>query len=427
MPALAFRLHLACLLTALVHGQTGVRLTRIPELVRLPAAAGSNLLLEAEVDATATEVWLATDMASRDRIPLTTAGERRWQLNLADPRLAAMLPAGRDGGELFVFATLGGTTQKSAAVAWSRSKVHDGKVLCLVRTKAGTTTAVASDGSAWLDAAVTECIELQGVASRQAAVVARLGDRELPLQRRGDSGVWVLDLDASLREHLNAAATIEIEAKLGAASTVFHFAVVPTKLDIAAEGAPLVLLQRRSATVPGSSDWLRVHIDDITMGSTLLHVTSADGATVIAPQQLYERDFVELTLADGRYVLVVDKLVNLLVGDDRAELRIRPQQGFVPDRIGQLIRATGNSEDTFVREGKDYTGAEARQLLVAKLHSHRGPAVTLDEFVDQLASRSSKTGQQYEVRRRDGGTVTMQQWLRAKLREIEGKPGPDKK
>jgi hypothetical protein len=148
---------------------------------------------------------------------------------------------------------------------------------------------------------------------------------------------------------------------------------------------------------------------------------------VIAPQQLYERDFVELTLADGRYVLVVDKLVNLLVGDDRAELRIRPQQGFVPDRIGQLIRATGNSEDTFVREGKDYTGAEAMQLLVAKLHSHRGPAVTLDEFVDQLASRSSKTGQQYEVRRRDGGTVTMQQWLRAKLREIEGKPGPDKK
>ena len=414
-------------LATILPSQTGIRLTRIPELVRLPAAPGTNLLLEAELDATTTDIWLATDLSSRDRLALTPAGERRWQLNLADPRLATMLPAGRDGGELFVFATIAGTTHKSAAVAWARNQTHDQSIRCLVRSLAGTTTTVAGDGSAWLDATKTERIELQGVTSRQAAVLARFGEQSRPLQRRGDAGGWAIELDAALREQLRAATTLEIEANLGAASTVFRFALVPPTLALAGDSTPLVIAQRNAAEVPGSNGWLRVHVDDITMGSTMLHVTSADGATVIAPQLLFARDHVELPLAEARYVLVIDKLVNLLLGEDRAELHVRPAKGFVPDRIGELLRATAASDDTFLFADQELPGSMARVALVASLESHRGPAPTVDDFIDTIAASASTTERSIAVRCKDGTTVTMSQWLRARLRELDNKTAPAKK
>lgn len=412
----------ACLLTTLLPTQAGVRLARVPETVQLPATAGSNLLLEVEADAT--EVWLGTDLASRDRVALTAAGERHWQLNLADPRVAAMLPAGRDGGELFVFATIGGAMKQSAAIVWCRATTQDGKVRCLVRPTVGPSTTVENGNFAWLDAAKLDRIELQGAAGRQSAAVARIDGLELPLQRRSAGDLWVLDGNAALRERLRDATTLEIEARLGATSAVFHFAVVPQKLDLGTGDARLVVPQRRRAAVPGSNGWLVVHVGDITMGGTLLHVTTADGQSVVAEQWLHERDFVELPLAGERYVLVVDDLVNLLVGDDRAELHVQPAAGFVPDRIGQLVRAVGKSQDTFLREGKEYTGEMAEQFLVAKLGSHRGPPVTLEEFLGTMASRSSKTGQAYEVRRKDGTTVTMEQWLRSALGELTAKDRP---
>jgi hypothetical protein len=414
-------------LASLLPSQNGIRLTRIPDLLRLPAAPGTNLLLEAELETGTADIWLATDRTSRDRIALTPAGERRWQLNLADPRVATMLPAGRDSGELFVFATIAGTTHQSAAVAWARNQVHDQTIRCLVRSLAGTTTTVSGDGTAWLDATKTERIELQGLASRQAAVLARFGEQSRPLQRRGDTGSWAIELDAALREQLHAATTLEIEANLGAASTVFRFALVPPTLALADKSTPLVIAQRRAAEVPGSNGWLLVHVDDITMGSTTLRVTSADGATVIAPQLMFARDFVELPLAGAGYVLVVDKLVNLLLGEDRAELQIRPTKGFVPDRIGQLLRVTAASDATFLFADQELPGEMARMALVASLEAHRGPAPTVDDFIDTIAARTSTTGRSIAVRCQDGTTVTMSQWLRERLRELDDKPAPTKK
>ena len=118
---------------------------------------------------------------------------------------------------------------------------------------------------------------------------------------------------------------------------------------------------------------------------------------------------------------MIEKLVNLLIGDDHAELRVERAAGFQQDAIALLIRAVGASEDVFVREGKDYAGDLAMQLLIAKLGSHRGKAPTVDEFVDTIASQSSKTGEPYRVRRKDGTTVTMREWLLQARRELEAK------
>jgi hypothetical protein len=410
-----------CLLLAGAPAQDGVRIVKVPDVVRLPAAHGSNLLLEVEVDGAASEVWIASDLASRDRVALSPAGERRHQLNLADPRIAAMLPAGRDDGELAVFAKVGSGTVRSAAIAWSRATAPDAKVRCLVRSKGGTTAFVEQGASAWLDPATVERVELQGAGARQSSAVARVGEIELPLVRRAEQGIWVLEGGAALRERLQDEGTFEVEARLGGSSAVFGFAVVPGKLPLRDGRAQFVVQQRKSAAVPGSNGWLIVRLDDITMGGVLLDVETATGTVVVPQQIVHEREAVEFALADERYVLVIEKLVNLLIGEDHAELRVERAAGFRPDRIGQLVRAVGASEDVFLREGKEYAGPLAMQFLIARLGSVRGPGPTVDEFVDTFASKSSRTGEPYHVRRKDGTTVTMQEWLQAARRELEAK------
>lgn len=418
----------ASLLAGLAHGavaQGGVRLTKVPELVRLPAAVGSNLLVEAEVDGVASAVWLATDTASRDRVAFTASDAHRWQLNLADARVGPMLPAGRDGGELFVFATVGGATRQSAAIAWSRAEASGGAVRCLVRANQRTTTRAADEAPGWIEAAQLEAIDVQGL-GRQGAVVARCGDHEQPLQRRTD-GSWRLAADPALRERLLAAETLEIEAKVGTASHLFAFRLVPERLPLPGGKLEFVVPQRQRLPVPGSRGWLVVQIDDITMGGTLLTIDTGDGRALVAARHLHERDFVPFALAGERYVLVVADLVNQLVGDDRADLRIVPADGFVPDRIGQLIRAVGASPALFLRDGKEYPGPVAMQLLVAKAGSHRGEPLTVEAFIDTLASVSSTTGKPYEVRTSTGEVVPMQKWLRATLRDLEAAPAADRK
>lgn len=422
MNSTSLAVSLCCLLFAAAPAQDGIRIVKVPEVVRLPAAQGSNLMLEVEVNGAAAEVWIATDLASRDRVALSPAGEQRWQLNLADPRIAAMLPAGRDNGELTVFAKVGSATARSAAIAWSRATAQDAKVRCLVRSKGGTTAIVPPEKPVWLDPSTLDSIELHGAGARQSSAVARVGEIELPLARRAEQGLWVLEGGALLRERLQGEGALEIEVRLGGSSAVFAFAVVPGKLPLPDGSAQFVVQQRRSAMVPGSNGWLVVRIDDITMGGVLLDVATAEGAVLVPQQVVHEREALEFALADERYVLVIEKLVNLLIGDDHAELRVERAAGFQQDRIALLIRAVGGSEDTFVREGKDHTGAMAMQFLIAKLGSHRGPPPTVDEFVDTIASKSSKSGEPYQVRRKDGVTVTMQEWLRQALRDLDAKP-----
>ncbi len=405
------------LLASAVAAQ-GIRLVTVPDAVRLPAAAGQNLVLEAAVGGEPSEVWLATAATATDRVRLVSAGADRWQVNLADPRVAELLPTAHDGGALFVFARIDGRTTQSAAVIWARATRDDGHVLCFVRRRDGTTRTVVAGTLTWLDLANLDRLELQGVGARQTAAVAQLGEVTLPLQRREADGTWVLACDETTQRHLRDADALQLEAKLGSGSVLFRFALVPARLELEGGAAEFVVQQRREAPVPGSRGWLTVQIDDITMGSTFVRVVDGVRAEVVATLEMFAGDFVPFALADERYVLVVERLRNQLIGEDRAVLRVLPERGFRPNRIAQLVRAVGKSPDAFVREGVEYDGATAKQFLVAKVTNHKGD-VTLEHFLTTLASVSGQTGEAYHVRRVDGSTTTMEAWLRAALATIE--------
>lgn len=398
-------------------GQEAIRLRTVPEWVQLPAAAGSNLLLEVEVDGAPDAVWLATAGSAIDRVPLVAGGERRYQCNLADVAVANLLPAGRDQGSLFAFARYGTKVVQSTAIGWARTTAADTVVRCVLRSNGAVTRTASPDKASWVDPATIERIELQGAGSRQATTVARLGDFEQPLVRQADSGLWILDVDAALRERLHASKAFEIEVRQGTTSVLFGFRCVPAK--IATTDAPVFPVQQRQrAWVPGSNEWLQVRIDDITMCRVLFELVNAEGAAVVSSRVVRERDSFEFALGQERYVIVVQKLHNLLIGEDHAEFAVRPAAGFEPDLIGRLIHVVEASGDTFLREGKEYDGLMAAQFLVAKLANHRGEPPDVDEFVERFASQSSRSGQPYEVRKKDGTVVTMQEWLRAERRRL---------
>ncbi|MEP7207226.1 MAG: DUF5329 family protein, partial [Casimicrobiaceae bacterium] len=79
-------------------------------------------------------------------------------------------------------------------------------------------------------------------------------------------------------------------------------------------------------------------------------------------------------------------------------LAVAPIAEATPDarasaEIDQLLGAIDHSGCTFLRSGKEYTGAEARRHLEFKLGFARSRIDSADQFVRDLASASSTTGE----------------------------------
>ncbi len=87
--------------------------------------------------------------------------------------------------------------------------------------------------------------------------------------------------------------------------------------------------------------------------------------------------------------------------------------------IDQLLATIGSSGCTFVRSGKEYDGAAARKHLEFKLGFVRSRLASADQFVRDLASTSSTTGEAYHIRC-NGNDSTAGSWLEAKLKSIRG-------
>jgi hypothetical protein len=352
---------------------------------------------------------------------MVAVGSGRYQLNLGAPAVADLLPSGRDRGELFVFARFGKQHVISPAIAWSRAQpTAAARLRCIVRHRdAATTRRVAPDSTTWIDLARLERLEIEGAAERQSTAVAHLDELDLPLVRQATNGTWTLDPTPSLRERLQASDNFEIELRRGSSTESFRFRCVPTQLDLAETDGKFVVPQRKRALLPGSRGWLEVRIDDITMGRVLFELVTATGDVVVASRLMHERDHVAFALGEQRYVIVVQQLVNILIGEDHAEFVVQPAAGFQADRIGLLLTAVRESKHTFLREGKEYSGGEAAAFLVAKLAAQRGDKPGVDDFVDRIASQSSRSGEPYEVRTAAGDVVTMRDWLRAELQRLD--------
>ena len=73
----------------------------------------------------------------------------------------------------------------------------------------------------------------------------------------------------------------------------------------------------------------------------------------------------------------------------------------------------------FIRNGSAYSSREAAQFLRAKYAKMGEHVTTAAQFIDQIASRSSTSGEVYLVRFADGRTTPAAQVLRDELARID--------
>jgi hypothetical protein len=89
------------------------------------------------------------------------------------------------------------------------------------------------------------------------------------------------------------------------------------------------------------------------------------------------------------------------------------------DKIEALIQVVEKSGCTFIRNGVEYPSPQAADHLRSKWRYAGDRIQTARAFIDNIASKSSMTGQPYHIKESDGNAVTAEQWLNEALARIE--------
>jgi hypothetical protein len=82
------------------------------------------------------------------------------------------------------------------------------------------------------------------------------------------------------------------------------------------------------------------------------------------------------------------------------------------DEIAYLIDFVRHSPCTFIRNGTEYSGAQAAEHVQAKYDYYKDDIKTVEDFIERAASKSVLSGKPYEVRC-DGKTEPAADWIRA--------------
>ena len=89
-------------------------------------------------------------------------------------------------------------------------------------------------------------------------------------------------------------------------------------------------------------------------------------------------------------------------------------------RIDRLIDYVASRKDVkFVRNGSAYSNADAAKFLRGKFEKMGEHVNTAQQFIDDIGSKSSTSGQAYLIRFADGRTEPSAKFLSDELRRID--------
>lgn len=72
---------------------------------------------------------------------------------------------------------------------------------------------------------------------------------------------------------------------------------------------------------------------------------------------------------------------------------------------------------TFIRNGKEYTAANAAKFLRGKWDSNKKDVKTPEDFITKVATKSSTTGKPYLIRFKDGKETPCGEYLTTRLKK----------
>lgn len=313
--ALALALALAATpLAPTLAAPTSIELIELPERLTLPMPAGTNKLFAVRIEGKPAAIWMATaaDAPDARRLPLQPMGGR-YVFNLGDPRVDAVVAG---AGQFQIFATFAdGRRAESLPVQFVAATPARAQLQLVTRD-----ARALGAGQRWVQPGEIDRLDLTWTgAGPRKPVTLRLGEQTIPIEP-GPDGRVERPVDDALRAGWHAAGKLEVVDHASALLATIEAAPDRLATD---EPAEFRVTQRRSAEVPGSRGFLRLHLGDISGGKVELSLHTALGET-IASTVARERTVVPFTLGARRYTLTLDRLVNVLVGDDHAEFVVQP-------------------------------------------------------------------------------------------------------
>jgi hypothetical protein len=191
----------------------------------------------------------------------------------------------------------------------------------------------------------------------------------------------------------------------------------------------LTVKQRSQTSIPGSD--LVLTIDDITRGQVQASIR-ADKDVLVQPAYLKPAEKRRFDYQKRNYELTLVELNNALVGEDFATFQLSeaspaPAAAVLSEqeKIDRMIAKVESLQGaTFVRNGAEHTPAEAAKHLHDKRKSAGDKLTTADQFIEQVASKSSLSGEEYVIRFADGRSVKAGEFLKQELKEMTPAPGP---
>jgi hypothetical protein len=84
-----------------------------------------------------------------------------------------------------------------------------------------------------------------------------------------------------------------------------------------------------------------------------------------------------------------------------------------------ISTVAGLLDAKFIRNGAEYSAAEAADHLRMKWRAAGAEIRTAEQFIDAVASKSSTSGEPYRIRMPDGQIIDAEAYLRKRLGEIE--------
>jgi hypothetical protein len=184
----------------------------------------------------------------------------------------------------------------------------------------------------------------------------------------------------------------------------------------------MTVKQRSTTVVPGSEGQLVLTVDDITRGQVMASLATAAGDAVLPARSMSADEDATFRFGESSYLLTLKELNNALVGEDFASFIVSDSSGTTlaeEDKIELLIAGIAELRGaTFIRNGAEHTAAEAADHLRRKWRAAGDEIVTAEQFIEAIGSKSSTSGEPYQIRMADGEVMEAGEFLRKRLGEI---------
>jgi len=186
------------------------------------------------------------------------------------------------------------------------------------------------------------------------------------------------------------------------------------------------LKQRSTVEVPGTDGELSLSIDDITHGQVMVTLVRKKEANLLGPISLKTGESTAFRFGASDYTLKLTGLNNQLIGDDEATFSISDATSHTTteeQKIQHLISAVESLNGAvFIRNGSEHTPHEAAEHMRRKLSASSEGIHTAEDFIQQIATGSSISGEEYQIRFADGRTVPAHEYLREELLRMSDPP-----